>query len=69
MTDDEVRALAAAAGLTLDDERIARVRPIVERALAGVDELRELPLDEVAPEPGRTVSTSPDLPTPPDAAS
>lgn len=45
MTDDEVRALAQAAGLELDDGRVERVRPIVERALAGVEALRELPLD------------------------
>jgi Asp-tRNA(Asn)/Glu-tRNA(Gln) amidotransferase C subunit len=49
MTDDEVRALAAAAGLDLEAERVERVRPILERALAGVERLRELPLDE----PGR----------------
>jgi Asp-tRNA(Asn)/Glu-tRNA(Gln) amidotransferase C subunit len=50
MTDDEVRALAAAAELDLDAERVERVRPILERALAGVEALRELPLDAPGPE-------------------
>jgi hypothetical protein len=46
MTDDELQALAAAAGLDLPAERVERVRPILERALAGVEALRELPLEE-----------------------
>ena len=46
MTDEEVLALAAAAGLALDAERAARIRPLLERALARAEQLRELPLDE-----------------------
>jgi Asp-tRNA(Asn)/Glu-tRNA(Gln) amidotransferase C subunit len=51
MTDEEVRALAAAAGIELDGERLERVRVLLERALERVARLETLPLDDVAPGP------------------
>lgn len=52
MTDEQVLALAAAAGLALDAERAARVRPLLEHALELVDRLRELPLEDAGAPPG-----------------
>jgi Asp-tRNA(Asn)/Glu-tRNA(Gln) amidotransferase C subunit len=46
---DEVRSLAAAAGLDLPEERIEPVRAMLERVLGETAELEALPLDDLAP--------------------
>lgn len=49
VTADEVRALAAAAGLALPEERVEAVREMLERVLAETAELDALGLDGVEP--------------------
>jgi Asp-tRNA(Asn)/Glu-tRNA(Gln) amidotransferase C subunit len=49
VTADEVRALAAAAGLALPEERVEAVREMLERVLAETAELDALELDAVEP--------------------
>jgi hypothetical protein len=49
VTADEVRALGAAAGLELPEERIEPVRAMLERVLAETTELETLPLAGVEP--------------------
>ena len=49
MTADEVRGLAAAAGLELPEDRVEPVRAMLERVLAETAELDALPLDGVQP--------------------
>ena len=49
MTADEVRGLAAAAGLQLPEERVEAVRATLERVLAETAELDALPLEGVPP--------------------
>jgi Asp-tRNA(Asn)/Glu-tRNA(Gln) amidotransferase C subunit len=46
---DDVRALAAAAGLDLPEERVEPVRAMLELILGETAELDELPLDGVEP--------------------
>lgn len=49
MTAEQVRALAAAAGLELPEERIEPVRALLEVVLRETEELGELPIDDLAP--------------------
>jgi Asp-tRNA(Asn)/Glu-tRNA(Gln) amidotransferase C subunit len=49
VTPDEVRALAAAAGLELAEERVEPVRAMLELILAETAELDALPLHGVEP--------------------
>jgi Asp-tRNA(Asn)/Glu-tRNA(Gln) amidotransferase C subunit len=49
MTADEVRALAAAAGLELPEERVEPVRGMLEAVLAEAAALEVLPLEDVEP--------------------
>ena len=46
---DDVRALAAAAGLDLPEERVEPVRAMLELILGETAELDALPLDDVEP--------------------
>jgi Asp-tRNA(Asn)/Glu-tRNA(Gln) amidotransferase C subunit len=46
---DDVRALAAAAGLDLPEERIEPVRDMLNLVLGETAELDALPLDDLAP--------------------
>ena len=46
---DDVRALAAAAGLDLPEERVEPVRVMLELVLGETAELDALPLDDVEP--------------------
>jgi Asp-tRNA(Asn)/Glu-tRNA(Gln) amidotransferase C subunit len=49
VTPEEVRALAAAVGLDLPDERVEPVRAMLELILGETAELDALPLDDLAP--------------------
>jgi Asp-tRNA(Asn)/Glu-tRNA(Gln) amidotransferase C subunit len=46
---DDVRALAAAAGLDLPEERVEPVRAMLELILSETAELDALPLDDLEP--------------------
>jgi Asp-tRNA(Asn)/Glu-tRNA(Gln) amidotransferase C subunit len=46
---DDVRALAAAAGLDLPDERVEPVRAMLELILGETAELDALPLEDLEP--------------------
>jgi Asp-tRNA(Asn)/Glu-tRNA(Gln) amidotransferase C subunit len=49
VTPDEVRAIAAAAGLDLPEDRVEPVRAMLELVLGETAELDVLPLDDLEP--------------------